>query len=309
LKRAIDLSPDQWAFVTLAGVYKAQGRIDRWKETLDAFLEQEDYGLDHAKVRVEIAQYYMGRQEWEQARPYAEEAAQTWAAWAMECAIACYQGMGDWERAELWCRRRSERYPNLAAQWFGWCLRTGHGDARAAARLAAPVFEAQGDRISVDDLGLYAMCSILLKEPTRALGQLRKSFPTPDHALGGLYLALLADEAGDARLRDQTWDHIGTAEVPIVRLAALFRAATAEGGKGELDRAAVDAVLEAAAEPRRQDLAYFVGRFLELRGRTDDAIAYLTRCTSSAQTRPWIRVLAASALRDLDPGACKVVPV
>ena len=93
LSRYMELSPDLWAYQTLAANYKAQGKIDRWLETLEKFLNNvEDLGLDHAKVRVEIADYYMGLKQWDKAKPYAEAAAQTWAGWAMECAARCAGG-------------------------------------------------------------------------------------------------------------------------------------------------------------------------------------------------------------------------
>ena len=85
--RYMELSPDLWASQTLAANYKAQGKIDRWLETLERFLANvEDLGLDHARVRVDIADYYMGLKQWDKARALRGSAAQTWAEWAMECA-------------------------------------------------------------------------------------------------------------------------------------------------------------------------------------------------------------------------------
>src|SRR5205085_80415 len=81
-KRLIAVSPEQHAFRALADSYKAAGDLDKWKATLDAFLEQPDHGLEHAKVRVEIAEHFMARRDWKKALPYADAAAQTWAEWA-----------------------------------------------------------------------------------------------------------------------------------------------------------------------------------------------------------------------------------
>ncbi len=60
----------------------------------------------------------MGLKEWDKARPYAEDAAQTWAEWAMECAARCAEGEKAWERAETWYSRATERYPNNS--WAVW---------------------------------------------------------------------------------------------------------------------------------------------------------------------------------------------
>ena len=62
LKKYITLSPDYWAYHDLAEGYKARKDEARWLSTLDEFLVKvEDHGLDHARVRVEIAKSMMGQ--------------------------------------------------------------------------------------------------------------------------------------------------------------------------------------------------------------------------------------------------------
>jgi len=151
LAKSLELSPDADIYGELARSYKEVGDLKNWQATLDRFIErEEDYGLEHARTRVEIAQHFMRLKQWEKAQPYAEAAARTWAAWAMECAQFCYQGMEDWGNAELWVRRRSERYPNARNAWFDWCERTGHGDIEAARACARGADEpADGDAAEV----------------------------------------------------------------------------------------------------------------------------------------------------------------
>ncbi len=139
LEQYVAESPEYWAFERLAKNYREQGDAARWLATLDRYLaEGEDTGLDHARVRVEIANDYMAKGLWTKAQPYAEAAAATWAAWAMQCAVRCYEGMQDWQRAELWVRRVSERYPDSSLrEWLAFCKRTGHGDIAAAQALSS----------------------------------------------------------------------------------------------------------------------------------------------------------------------------
>ena len=134
LKRSIELSPDLWAFQDLADLYRKRGDVARSKETLDRFLAQvEDHGLDHAKVRVAIANDLMQSGRHAEAWPYAEAAARTGAGWAMTCAQNCAEGLEKWETAERYARASSERYPgSMWAVWFLFCERTGHGDIAAA---------------------------------------------------------------------------------------------------------------------------------------------------------------------------------
>ena len=54
----------------------------------------------------------------------------------MICASGCNEGLGQLDRAELWIRRVSERYPPNKAAWFQWCKKTGAGDIEAARKLA-----------------------------------------------------------------------------------------------------------------------------------------------------------------------------
>ena len=136
LRATIELSPEYRAYQALADVYAARGRFDRWQATLDDYLEQEDIGLDHARVRVEIANALMARGDYKAARPYAEAAGETWAQWAMRCAADCTEALGDWDRSEMWIRRIAERYES-PLEWYCWCHRTGRGDL-AAARRADP---------------------------------------------------------------------------------------------------------------------------------------------------------------------------
>ena len=76
LERYIAESPEHWAYERLAKNYREQGDTAHWLATLDQYLAAgEDHGLDHAKVRVEIANYYMAKGMWAKAQPYAEAAA------------------------------------------------------------------------------------------------------------------------------------------------------------------------------------------------------------------------------------------
>ena len=148
LARSVELSPDRAAYQALASCYEARGDSDRWKATLDEYLgKTEDAGLDHARVRVQIANDYMSRGQFAEAKPYAEAAAQTWAGWAMLCAANCAEGLGDLDEAELWIRRNTERYPNISwSDWYLFCKRTDHGDVEAARAWTAAYLTAVGAR-------------------------------------------------------------------------------------------------------------------------------------------------------------------
>ena len=112
LSRYLKLAPDDfWAYEMLASSYRSRGDIKRWQEILEESLKTEDTGLNHAKARVALADYYMSLGQWAKAEPFAEAAGETWAEWAMKCAKHCAEGRENWQRGEVWAQRISERYP------------------------------------------------------------------------------------------------------------------------------------------------------------------------------------------------------
>ena len=156
VRASLKVCPDGALYVLLANMCTSRKDADGWLAALEEYLKTEDTGLGHAQVRMQIAQHFMKKKEWERAKPYADAAAASGAAWALRCAADCYEGLKDWETPERLMRSRSDRYDTCRADWFLWCVRTGHGDRQAAERLAADWIEEQrGSR----DRGrlLYAM--------------------------------------------------------------------------------------------------------------------------------------------------------
>lgn len=119
IKRWVEVSQEHRAYVYLANHYRREGDLEQWKATLESFLETPQTGLEHAQVRVQIAEYYMKDQKWKEAEPYALEAAESYAAWAMWAAVKCYEGQGDLKSAEVWVRRIAQRYqPEAYEAWL-----------------------------------------------------------------------------------------------------------------------------------------------------------------------------------------------
>ncbi len=205
LLRSIVLSPDLSTYEALAENFKAQGKIDRWQATLEEFLAKvEDLGLDHAHVRVHIAEHYMDLKQWDKARQYADAAATTGAGWAMLCAGNCAEGARDWGRAETWNRAVTERYPETDfARWYFFCKRTGRGDLAAAHESLDQYLKAHVDRadLQTEDYAGYfywleGRSDVAKKAFTRAF-QNRRSISA------AIALAIMADDEKDASRRNE----------------------------------------------------------------------------------------------------------
>lgn len=119
LKKRVEVAQDYSAYAELALYYKLRLDLENWRATLEAFLKTPPTGLEHARARVEIAEHLMAEEKWDEALPYANAAAASYAEWAMWTAVKCYEGQGDLLNAELWIRRIEERYGRqVYAEWL-----------------------------------------------------------------------------------------------------------------------------------------------------------------------------------------------
>jgi tetratricopeptide (TPR) repeat protein len=305
LVKYIKQSPDLWAVRQLADVYKAKGDLNQWRATLDAFLEQvEDNHLDHARVRVIIADELMKSHKYAEARSYADAAAASWAGWAMECAQRCAEAQHDWKAAEFWVRNMSERYPNSSwPNWLAFCLRTGQGDKAAATAWSRQVADAIIDRVPDNQLVPVAFVRLHDGNLVDAKNILKRvSESGIKDPMVDLMLALTADKAGDAETFEaalsQTKVHSPVKESNPYRLAVMFHESLAGETKGQLGLPTLDAWLQLTSDQGRGNVACLIAWFLTNHDRFDDAKGYWKLAAESSQTYFWLKVLAADTLRE-----------
>jgi tetratricopeptide (TPR) repeat protein len=305
LARYIELSPDLWAYRLLAANFKDQSNTQRWQETLDAFLNTvEDLGLDHAQVRVEIADYYMGLKDWDKARPYAEAAAQTWAEWAMNCAARCAEGEKNWERAEAWYSRVTERYANNSwAVWYFFCKRTEKGNLDAARasveqHIALPVNQA--DLQAQQYFGCFYWLDGRID---KAKAVFAEAYQKQTSIAAALALAQIADDEKDAARRDALLGELITKhrdKAPkTIAISQIFLETilAPEGKARPFDVAAVEPIVASIPEESRGNTEFFVGWLLKNHNQPQEARQYLQRCGDSPKTMIWYRYLANDALK------------
>ncbi len=94
----------------LAKLYLADGDEDRWLATLEGVVKRPDLGLDHAQAQVDIARHFMSKGDYQRALPYADEAEQTQAFWAMKCDAECHRALGDTATADRIMADAREHY-------------------------------------------------------------------------------------------------------------------------------------------------------------------------------------------------------
>jgi hypothetical protein len=297
LKRFIEWSPDYWAYELLAKNYLAQNKTEQWQQTLEESLTHEDFGLDHANAHVQLARHFMGQKQWAKARPHADAAAESGASWAMRCASECYEGLGQWDRAEHWMRQVSERYGT--PDWFYWCKLTGRGNVQAAQRFAVGYLTARPDPADADDLVTFGQSWLLAGRPDQARKLLERAAQSgpPDHRVyAATLLALMADADGRADLRDQHLQRAAQAQSPLAELPRLFL--DSHTRKARLDLQLVEGVLTKLSPQHATGLSFHVGRHLQLHRRQAEAAVYFQRSLAPANTDESVRALAGVALRE-----------
>lgn len=286
---ALRQSPEMWIFRGLARCYRERGQTEAWVAAAEAMLEQPDQSLDHATVGDDLAKYLIEQGQVDRAWPWAERAAGSWAAWAMDTAARCAEMRRDWENAEAWVARNSQRYPDRWLNWATWCLRTEHGHPRAAARLVWAQWDA-GRRGTSDEESVW-LCDLglLLDRPEvareSAAGLLEAE---PGSTVAALKLALACHRLGDAKGRDEAMERLASAPNPLgprtAKALGLLHAWHREGEKAPPDLAPVAAILESIPAENRPPTAGAIGLVLDMYGRTAEAIPYLKQGDSRQQT-------------------------
>lgn len=325
LRVRCDLSMDYWAWTTLAYLYREDGDVGRWKEMLETYLGQyEEENLEHAHIRDELARYYMSQGDYAAALPYAEVAAESGAAWAMNGAAFANEGLRRWKAAEQWYRSVSERYPDNTLEWLLFCVRTGQGQRRAAEELATKWARHLADDAPEIPLGEAAVLHMLRNQDVDARRLLERNFERTGSPLYGHFLATLKAGTGQSGQSEQWFAQIiertaksklkGDAVRPeLVELAKIFQRGEAAGALRPVDLQDITALLDSAAPKRRSGVLYFTARFLERHGDAEQARVWLKRTAEDPVQINWTVCLARELCRTrgvaLEPVPPRVEPV
>jgi tetratricopeptide (TPR) repeat protein len=309
LKRAVALAPEKRHYEELAAVYAKRGDTQQWQATLDEFLKQPSYGLEDDDIRVRLSNHFAARHEWQKALEYAEQAAESNAAWAMLAAARSYEALQRWPQAEEGYRVTSLSYSDERFDWYAFCVRTGKGDIGAARELAEGYVNDLVTRAHGDDLWPVMAFHLLEGRTGPALEVIKEMIDQKMNPFFAILGALMADELNDAETRDSLLKKaaIHIVDDPTVDnsqprrefiyLAEAFARDIAEGGKGDLEFENLDQLLGKAGPNQRLASQYLVGYYLDLRGKPEQATDYLKRAMVSnpywvIRTYPGQRLLA-----------------
>jgi hypothetical protein len=294
----MELTPDLFLYRLYADEYKKRGEIDNYVATLEAFLKTEDSGLDHARVRVELANHFLGVKNYRRAQGYAEAAAESGAFFALQCAARCAESLDEWPKAEAHVRKLSEQFPDQVAIWFLWCQRTGRGEAAAAGKLVEERLGQVKSAPSQSELITAAVYRALTGHPEFGpellLAAHRKK--REDGAL--LLAASLSDTLQDVGLRERYLNDIAYESSPYRAARMILSRARDEGEEFVPASDKIDAAVNATPPPGRGLVCYVLGSYALRRGNTELATKYLTKASTEFEPKDVpSAALAAAAIR------------
>ncbi|MDB5312990.1 MAG: hypothetical protein JWO38_7192 [Gemmataceae bacterium] len=291
-QRSLKLSPDGATYRKLGAAYLAAGQEEAWRETLEASLEHEDTGLEHAQTRTILAEHYMAKKDFKRAEPYALAAAGSGAAFGLLVAARCEQGLRQWGRAED-LYRSAAGYGGPALDWYFATRLTGKMN-RADAERAARSFLAPHRPVHDSQAFAAGRFHLLTGDRVKA----REFFDAAKHIepndLTSLFAALSADEAGDRAGRDQFLRERPTLppgkEYTLADVIRMFQGFYARAIPP--DAAAIEKAVDRLPAEVRPDAELFVGWYLSNRGLKDRAVEHWKRCAGAEAGRPLLKTHA-----------------
>jgi tetratricopeptide (TPR) repeat protein len=310
LRLATKLDPSAKNCRMLAAIYKERGDDEKWLETLELFLKTPSLDLSHAQVQCEIAGYYAERREWDKALPYADEAAQTGAQWAMAWARSANEVNQNWEEAEKLHVMSAARYGEHPAIWYLFCQRNGCGRLDVARQAAFPDGVEAFAAAAPLPANYVALVLYFEGQTARAIALLESEHKKTPSSWLAARVALLADELGNDQKRDEYLKLvIDQKEVPsendsrprreeLVGLARHLLDDIAAGNHGDLKFDELHKLRDAAPERDRCTFNYLLGCYLDKRGKRDEAIEYWKLCMGSQDLVMSTRTAAGFALHN-----------
>ena len=300
LTKSIDASATHAAYRELANLYQERGDLKQCKETLELALELPNYGLEDAQIRTRLAKILMREGDWDGARVHAFNAATSYAEWALSAAARCAEATEDWTTSEAYRQAISERYTDRAADWYFWCLRTGHGNVAAARSLAKRYWQSLNPPFNASQRWSRGIGYILDADIQSAVMALTDSIDVDRNVYSIMQAAVLVDQLGDDANRDVLFDKVLSHwnEGPALReLIDLFRRALAGKEGFHWNRDAFESLIVDSANSDVTFLYYFAGKLVGKHGQQKLSQEYLECAATSFDVNAFVCLLATHALK------------
>jgi len=308
LKKAISVYEEPYMYFSLASIYRRRNQMDDWRRTLDDLLAQPNHDLQHMQAEVDIANYLMEKNEFEEAEPYANSAAETYSGLGLLCQATCAEGMNDPDKAISVFNALGTRYPGFGGfTWYLACLRLDRGDRQIPRKLFEQKYESPGEREYVEVTESLALIAGIEGQVEESAKLWEKVYQKTHSAYDGVMAALTFAELKRADERDRLFEDVlknsdvsqpgQLAERDVVRMIK----DDLKDPMGEhLSREKIDQLLQMVDPSSKLNVLYFVGWHLHLSGKSRQGNELYKEVAEGFVRHKWVSSLAAYRLRQRD---------
>jgi tetratricopeptide (TPR) repeat protein len=287
LKSSVAAAETQWALTQLAILYDEQGNSKEWLATLERAIEVPDAGPQLPAIHETLANYYMRRGEWKKAAPHAAFAGQFDTASGRLVATNCFERLNEYDKAEEYVKALSLHCDGYQAEWFFWCVRTGHGDREAAQKVAQQYWT--GTQSTGVFFWSLASGQLIEGDRVKARATLVDAVTRLRSPAAGLYAAVLADGDGDNQARDELFrlvEQMWIYDESSGGLSVALRRFVSGDAAGQWKTESFDKLI-GAASPESVPLMYCAaGMVLRNHGQQELGDTYLQSAATSFYTYP-----------------------
>ncbi|HZZ73982.1 MAG TPA: hypothetical protein VFE24_17140 [Pirellulales bacterium] len=303
-KIAIELEFSAPGYLGLAECYQQQGDLDRWRATLNKFIDKTRDPEIRALAQGRFIEHYILERDWKKALPYVAIVENTHNVPARYMSAVVYEHSANWGKAEPLFQALSNEPGVSPDELFCFYQRTGQGDL-ASRRAAESLVDDAKDRMSISKLVAYNQLCGNSKRALEIAEAALHGLPSPEL---GLLAALSAEDLKDQSRRDKALDFIANHAAnyqpqsntepasELISLSKLWIADLAKGGKAEFDWSELDKIGAHCAPEAKDEFYYFVGAYLDRHGKPEKAIDYWKMVMFSRVMPGYPQTLAGAAL-------------
>ena len=156
----------------MASAYYSVGNFKEWQAELEyGIASTKNERRSHARLQLSLALGLSIQGKFEEAKPFALQAAESNAGWAMLDASKILESLAQWDESEAMVKRISQMYPDAREKWYLWCRRTGRGSLDEARQR----LEASPESEKYFSYRTRAVLAMLDDEPEKAMAALSKA--------------------------------------------------------------------------------------------------------------------------------------
>jgi len=184
----------------LADLYWKKGEHDHWLATMKKAMSHVAPGLALSLIHFDISEKLQELKRYDEALPFAEQAAQAGSARGFLTLARCFENLGRLDEAEEYYRSNSQRYNNGGYYWLLFCLRNN----RPYPDEAKTLFDGAVHLAEYGQVYNFSLEPWYFKnDEKKLLENLNENYSQEQASWNGFMLAMIYDKNGNMAQRDK----------------------------------------------------------------------------------------------------------